>query len=89
MLCTRAKNGLSQLSNVELKTNREAELSGGVIKSRLRNKPTKLAYDTLWNKHRLAITMTASGDSEGLRFSPHVYNTPEEIDRAVEAVKSL
>jgi selenocysteine lyase/cysteine desulfurase len=89
MLCTRAKNGLAQLSNVELKTNREADLSGGVVKFRLRNKPTKQAYDTLWNKHRLAIAMTASGDSEGLRFSPHVYNSPEEIDRAIEAVKSL
>ena len=88
-LCTRAKDRLTQLSNVEVKTNREADLSGGVVKFRLRNKPTKAAYDTLWNKHKLAIAMTASGDSEGLRFSPHVYNSMEEIDKAVEAVKSL
>jgi selenocysteine lyase/cysteine desulfurase len=89
MLCTRAKDALSRLPNVEMKTNREAELSGGVVKFRLRNKPTKVAYDTLWNKNRLAIAMTASGDAEGLRFSPHVYNSIEEIDKAVEAVKSL
>jgi selenocysteine lyase/cysteine desulfurase len=31
--------------------------------------------------------MTGSGDSKGLRFSPHIYNSIEEVDRAVAAVK--
>jgi selenocysteine lyase/cysteine desulfurase len=31
--------------------------------------------------------MTGSGDAKGLRFSPHIYNSMEEIDRAVAAVK--
>jgi len=51
--------------------------------------PTRQAYDTLWVKHRLAIAMTPSGDAEGLRFSPHVYNSPEEVDAAVAAVKEI
>ena len=51
--------------------------------------PTKRAYDTLWEKNRVAIAMTPSGDAEGLRFSPHIYNSMEQIDRAVAAVKSL
>jgi selenocysteine lyase/cysteine desulfurase len=33
--------------------------------------------------------MTGGGDSEGLRFSPHIYNTVEEIDRAMAAVCEL
>lgn len=88
-LTTRAKTGLKNLGGVELKTNLEAGLSGGVVKFKLKNMPTKRAYDTLWEKHRMAIAMTASGDSEGLRWSPHVYNSAEEIDRAVAAVKAL
>jgi selenocysteine lyase/cysteine desulfurase len=60
-----------------------------VIKFKLRNVPTRRAYDTLWEKHRMAIAKTDSGDSEGLRWSPHVYNSMEEIDRAVAAVKGL
>lgn len=88
-LTTRAKQQLGSLGNIELKTNLEPELSGGVIKFRLKNVPTKRAYDTLWERHKLAIAMTASGDSEGLRFSPHVYNSMEELDRAVAAVKEL
>jgi selenocysteine lyase/cysteine desulfurase len=88
-LASRAKQELGELSNVELKTNLEPELSGGVVKFRLRNIPTPQAYELLWKRHRMAIAMTASGDSEGLRFSPHVYNTFDEIDCAVAAVRTL
>ena len=88
-LAGRAKRALSELANVELKTNVEPELSGGVVKFRLKDIPTARAYELLWKKHRLAIAMTPGGDSEGLRFSPHIYNTFEEIDRAVAAVREL
>jgi selenocysteine lyase/cysteine desulfurase len=74
---------------VELKTNLEPELSGGVVKFRLKTLPTAQAYDLLWKRHRLAIAMTPGGDSAGLRFSPHIYNTIEEIDCAVAAVREL
>ena len=88
-LAGRAKRALAELGNVELKTNLEPKLSGGVVKFRLKNIPTAQAYDLLWKRHRLAIPMTPGGDSEGLRFSPHVYNTLEEIDHAVAAVRGL
>jgi isopenicillin-N epimerase len=89
MLTLRAKTGLRGLPGVQLKTNMQPELSGGVIKFKLANMPTTRAYDTLWEKHRLAIAQTASGDAEGLRLSPHIYNSPEEIDRILAAVKAL
>ena len=88
-LAGRAKQRLAAMANVELKTNLEPELSGGVVKFRLKDVPTRQAYDLLWKRHRLAIAMTPGGDSEGLRFSPHIYNTFEEIDRAVAAVREL
>jgi isopenicillin-N epimerase len=88
-LAGRAQSQLGNLSNVQLKTNREAELSAGVVKFLVKNVPVKRAYDTLWEKHSIAIAMTASGDAEGLRFSPHIYNSFDEIDRAVAAVKAL
>jgi selenocysteine lyase/cysteine desulfurase len=88
-LATRAKVQLHEMAAVELKTNLEPELSGGVVKFRLKNVPTKEAYDLLWQKHRLAIAMTPSGDAEGLRFSAQVYNSMEEVDRAVAAVKEI
>ncbi|MEO7649692.1 MAG: aminotransferase class V-fold PLP-dependent enzyme [Bryobacteraceae bacterium] len=89
MLTARTKAGLRGMPQVQLKTNMQPELSGGVVKFKLAGMETKRAYDTLWEKHRLAIAQTASGDSEGLRLSPHIYNSPEEIDRILGAVKEL
>jgi selenocysteine lyase/cysteine desulfurase len=88
-LATHAKTKLQDIPQVELRTNMEPALSGGVIKFRLRNVPTKRAYDTLWERHKISIAMTASGDSEGLRLSPHIYNSIDQIDRAVAAVRAL
>jgi selenocysteine lyase/cysteine desulfurase len=88
-LAGRAKDALAELPSVELKTNRNPELSGGVVKFRLKDVPTARAYDLLWKRHRMAIAMTAGGDAEGLRFSPHIYNSFEDIDRAVAAVREL
>jgi len=88
-LATRLKTQLREIPAVQLKTNVEPELSAGVVKLRLKSMPTLQAYNTLWERHRMAIAMTASGDSEGLRFSPQIYNSMEEIDRAVAAVREL
>jgi selenocysteine lyase/cysteine desulfurase len=43
----------------------------------------------LWDSKRIAIAATESGDAAGLRFSPHIYNTMDEIDEAVRAVRSV
>lgn len=88
-LATSMKEQLAQIPGVRLKTNLEPELSGGVVKCDSSRIPTKQAYDALWNQHRISIAMTSSGDSQGLRFSPHIYNSREDIDRAVAAVKVL
>src|SRR5262249_21733919 len=88
-LAGRLKHALAELANVELKTNLEPELSGGIVKFRLKNLPTAEAYDRLWKRNRLAIAMSGGGDSEGLRFAPHIYNTIDEVDCAVAAVREL
>ena len=89
MLAGYMKNQLAQVPAVRMKTNREPELSAGVIKFELSNIPIMRAYDTLWERNRIAIAQTTAGDSRGVRFSPHIYNSREEIDRAVAAVKTL
>ena len=60
-----------------------------VVKFNLAKLEPKAAYDKLYASHKLAIAQTAAGDAKGLRFSPHVYNTMEEIDRAVAAVREI
>ncbi len=89
MLAGYMKERLAEIPSVRMKTNREPQLSGGVIKFEVAGVPIQRAYDTLWERNRIAIAQTQSGDSRGLRFSPHIYNSRDEIDRAVAAVKAL
>lgn len=88
-LAGRLKRELVRLPRVRLKTNLEPELSAGVIKLSLDGVETRRAYDALYARHRISLAMTASGDSEGLRFCPHIYNSPDDLDRTVAAVKEL
>jgi selenocysteine lyase/cysteine desulfurase len=60
-----------------------------VVKVDWKNGQRKQAYDTLYSKHRLALALTGSGDAAGLRFSPHIYNTMDDVNRAVAAVKTV
>lgn len=83
------KQQLRDVPGVTMKTNFEADLSHGVVKCDLKQVPTKQAYDRLWEQHRVSIAMTPSGDTQGLRFSPHIYNSREELDQAAAAVKNL
>jgi isopenicillin-N epimerase len=87
-LTTRAKMQLKEMPG-ELKTNMEPQLSGGVIKFKPKNQPTRQVYATLWEKYKMAIASTPGGDSEGLRISPQIYNSMEEIDRAMAAIKEV
>jgi selenocysteine lyase/cysteine desulfurase len=76
-------------AGVHMLTNAEPERRAGVVKFRIRGRNTREIYDTLWKRHRLAAAHTASGDAEGIRFSPHVYNTMDDVRQAVAAVRSL
>ncbi len=74
---------------VQTKTNMEPELSHGVVKFSTGEKNVKLHYDRLWDRNRLALSKTDSGDAHGLRFSAGIYNTKDEIDHAVKAIKDV
>jgi selenocysteine lyase/cysteine desulfurase len=88
-LAQRALRQLAETPGVLLKTSVEPALSAGVVKFEIRKMAPKAAYDLLWKRHGMAISQTASGDSKGLRFSPHIYNSMEEMDRAVAAVREI
>jgi len=88
-LATTLKRQFSEIPGIQLKTNMEPELSGGVIKIKFANRDTKSAYDALYERYRIAAAPTLYGDAEGVRFSPHVYNSLEDLARATTAVREL
>jgi selenocysteine lyase/cysteine desulfurase len=89
LLAAQVKQGLAGIPNLRMKTNLEPELSAAVVKFQLTNRDTKETYDKLWSRNRLAIAITPAGDAEGLRISPHVYNSSGDIERAIAAVREI
>ncbi len=86
---TALKRGLLEVPGVTMKTNMEPELSGGVVKFDLARRAPREAYDLLWSKYQVGMAHTASGDAKGLRLSPHIYNSMEEVGRVIAAVREI
>jgi selenocysteine lyase/cysteine desulfurase len=69
---------------VPLATPLDPALSGGVCIIRAEAKRGQEAYRTLDSKFGIAGAATG-----GVRLCPHIYNTMEHIERAVEGIKSV
>jgi selenocysteine lyase/cysteine desulfurase len=83
------KSQLAGNAAVQLKTAQDWAVSGGVVKFMVKGKSTRALYDTLYSGHQVALAHTGSGESEGLRFSPHIYNSLEEMDQAADIIKQV
>ncbi len=46
-------------------------------------------YDELWTKHRIITSPTSWGGVQGIRVTPNVYTTLDEIDRFVEVMTGI
>ena len=45
--------------------------------------------DHLWNRHRILVVGIKHPEFEGIRVSPSVYTTTEEIDRFADAMETV
>ncbi len=88
-IVTHLKRKLAANAAIKLKTPMDWQVSGGVVKFQVMGAQTAKLYDQLYSKHGIALAQTASGESAGLRFSPHIYNSLEEMDAAAEAVRRV
>ena len=82
-LATALKNGLVD-AGLTLKTPMAAELSGGVVILEVPAGRGREIKDRLYGEHGIAGAPTG-----GLRLCPHVYNTMEHVERAVNGVKAI
>ncbi len=63
----------------------DPSMSAGVVIFALPGVATRDLFEALYSEHNIAC----AGMGEGVRFSPHIYNTMDEIDRVVEAIAQL
>ena len=83
-LASRLKDGLSALPGAQLVTSRNPALSAGVVIVRFEGTDSRKIYEALYSEYHIAAASVG-----GVRFSPHIYNTFEDIDKTVEAVKKI
>jgi isopenicillin-N epimerase len=82
-LAARMKDAVSErFPEVRFVTPLDPRLSAGVVIFALPGVAARNLFEALYREQHIGCT--AMG--EGLRFSPHIYNTMEEVDRVVEAI---
>ena len=83
-LAAAMKGEIRKMPGAKLRTPVKAELSAGVCVFTFDGIDSQKIYEALYAKHGIAGAATG-----GVRFCPHVYNTQEEIERTVSAVRQV
>lgn len=88
-LAAAIKHGLTErVPGISFHTPAEPDLSAGVVIFVPPRAPAGDLFNTLYTDHSIAGAPT-SGDFTGVRLSPHIYNTMDEVDRVVEVVAEI
>ena len=74
---------------VRLHTSLKPEFSCAIATVQVEGVDTVKLGQHLWKKHRIIVTPIIHPEFEGLRVTPNVYTTREEIDRFVDAMEDV
>jgi isopenicillin-N epimerase len=78
--------GLKKIDGIEIWTHPAPERSAAVVSFRPGSLAIPKLSAALYEHDKIACATRGGSDRGGLRFSPHFYNTPAEIDRALAAI---
>jgi selenocysteine lyase/cysteine desulfurase len=78
--------GLQKIDGVKLWTHPSPERSLAVVSFQPGSLPAPKLAAALYEKDKIGCATRGGADRGGLRFSPHFYNTPAEIDRTLAAL---
>jgi isopenicillin-N epimerase len=79
-------HGLRTIDGVQMWTPLKPELTVAVVTFRPGSLDLRKLATALYEKDKIACATRGGADRGGLRFSPHFYNTMEEVDRTVAAI---
>jgi selenocysteine lyase/cysteine desulfurase len=78
--------GLRKVNGVEMWTHPDPERSGAVVTFRPGSLDIPKLSAAVYKNDRIGCATRTGSDRPGIRFSPHIYNTMAEMDRAVAAI---
>ena len=80
---------LLEYDNVRLNTSLKPGFACGIANVDIEDVDVLALVDWLWKEHRIIVTPINHDEFHGLRVSPSVYTTIEELDRFVEAMETV
>ncbi|MDP2577708.1 MAG: aminotransferase class V-fold PLP-dependent enzyme [Candidatus Palauibacterales bacterium] len=80
---------LLEYDNVRLNTSLKPGFACGIANVDIEDVDVLALVDWLWREHRIIVTPINHDEFHGLRVSPSVYTTTEELDRFVEAMETV
>ena len=80
---------VEKLPGVKILNSREPNQAWGLFNVSLERVDAPKAYDFLWTKYRIITAAIKRDDYQGLRITPNVYTTLEEIDTFAGAIEDL
>jgi selenocysteine lyase/cysteine desulfurase len=78
--------GLRRIDGVHIWTHADPSRSGAVVTFRPGSLDVAKLAAALYRNERIGCATRTGSDRPGIRFSPHIYNTMAEVDRAVGAM---
>ncbi|MDH3592649.1 MAG: aminotransferase class V-fold PLP-dependent enzyme, partial [Planctomycetota bacterium] len=82
-------NKLKRHGRVRLHTSQKPGYACGIANVQIEGVDTIKLNDWLWKEHRILAVAIKHKEFEGLRVSPSVYSTFEELDRFVDAMEHV
>jgi isopenicillin-N epimerase len=86
-LASRLASGLRRIDRVTILTDLDPARSAAILVFKPGTADIRMLATTLYEKERIVGAVSGGANPVGVRFSPHFYNTMDEIDRTVEAVR--
>jgi selenocysteine lyase/cysteine desulfurase len=78
--------GLEQIDGVKVWTHPAPERSAAIVSFQPAGLDVRKLHDALYQNDRVVCATRGGSDRPGLRFSPHVFNTQPEVERAIAAI---
>jgi selenocysteine lyase/cysteine desulfurase len=86
-LAQRLLRGLREIRGVRVWTSADPTLAHAVVSFDPAGLDPHELQERLYVQDRIVCAARTGADRPGLRFSPHFYNSPSEVERALKAVR--
>ena len=88
-LRARWENRVEKLPGAKILTSKDPEQSCGLVNLSLANIEAPKVAAHLWRQHRIVVTPIVHAEYQGIRVTPNIYTTLDEIDTFAGAIEAL